>query len=169
MNAKAIKSATVEALKAELGTLEAVYNRTSIEFKNSKGEVKTCAANLIDRLGRYAGPDDAAIKQSYLDVYFKATHEARKAAEQGCEVRLSAGSSAKAGVRVSSTVKGIEASKAPVADQFAAAQKLARSIHLIRDELDRRNKVEEVKTFNAAAVEALLGKPVAGLVELKVA
>lgn len=169
MNTKQIQSATIETLKAELGTLEAVYNRTSIEFKNSKGEIKTCPANLIDRLGRYAGPDDSRVKQAYLDVYFKATHEARKAAERGCDVRLSAGSSAKAGVRVSSTVKGIEPAKAPVADQFAAAQKLAKSIHAIRDELDRRNKAEEIKTFNDAATEALLGKPVAGLVELKVA
>lgn len=157
MKAKDIASATLETLKAELGILEATYNKSEISFKNSKGETKTCPINLIDRLGRYAGPDDAKVKQAYLDVYFKSTHEAKKAADRGCDVRLSAGSSAKAGVRVTSTVKGIEEKSAPVSAQFAAAQRIAKSIHAIREEIDRRNAAEKAAELNKAVLEALMG------------
>jgi hypothetical protein len=165
MKASAIAEATIDTLKAELGTLEAVYNKSEISFKNSKGEIKTCAINLIDRLGRYAGPDDAKVKQAYLDVYFKSTHEAKKAADSGCDVRLSAGNSVKAGVRVTSTVKGIEEKSAPVSAQFAAAQKIAKSIHAIREEIDKRidrrnaaeKAAEKAAELNKAVLEALMG------------
>ena len=157
MKAKLIAEASIETLKAELGTLEAIYNKSEITFKNSKGDLKTCPINLIDRLGRYAGPDDAKVKQAYLDVYFKATHEAKKAADKGADVRLSAGNSVKAGVRVTSTVKGIEEKSAPVSAQFAAAQKIAKSIHAIREEIDKRSAAEKAAEFNKAVIEALMG------------
>src|SRR5436190_350399 len=152
MKATKVKIAdkATDVLKAELGALESTYNGATIEFRNSKGIDCTCPANLIDRLGNYAGPaDDKEAKQAYLNVYFRSTHEARKGAEAGGSVRLSVGESFK-GVRVTSTVKGLDAAKAKVSHQYAVAQKLAREIHAIRVELEARAQVER----EAAEIES---------------
>ena len=157
MKARKIKitEQAVEILKGELSTLEHTYNSAAIEFRNSKGETVACPINLIDRLGRYAGPaEDKASFAQYVAVYFRATHEATKGAKAGAECRLSAGSSARNGVRVTSTVKGLDPKKADVASQYATAQRIARDIHAIQTELARRANVEKIAADAAAAAKA---------------
>lgn len=164
-----ITEQSTETLKADLGAREAAYNNSAVEFRNSKGAEVSCPSNLIDRHGKYAGPiEDKASFEKYLAVYFRANHEAKKGALNGADVRMSAGSTMRTGVRISSTVKGIDPSKAKVGHQFAMAQRMAKEIHAIRSELEARANVERIAAETAAKaqaeasiLEALIGTPVA--------
>lgn len=157
MKARKIKitEQAVEILSAELATLESTRATSAIEFRNSKGETVVCPINLVDRLGKYAGPaEDKEAFGKYVAVYFRAEHESKKGVEKGAECRLSAGQSARNGVRVTLTVKGLDPKKADVASQYAMAQKIAKDIHAIQTELARRANVEKIAADAAAAAKA---------------
>lgn len=157
-------------LKTELGLLENRYNSGAIEFKNSKGKVVSCPANLIDRLGNYAGPDRETaegkpLHDQFMAVFFKMQDEMRKGANNGAELKAIAGSNAKAGtVRIATSARGIDVKSARVGDQVALVQKMAKKIHEIRQELDRRAAAERAAAEAAdkakelaVQLEALMG------------
>lgn len=157
---KTMKSSVIEAmsneqLQAEIGKFEASYNSVAVEFKNSKGDVVSCPANLIDRAGRFAGDraTDKAGFDKYMSAYLKVRHEAAKG-DGSASV-----SSGKETLTVRTTVRGIDHKSAKVSVQWEAAQSIAKTIYKLRTVLNERTQAENKAKFDADVLEALLGKP----------
>ena len=137
MKQAAVLAFTTEELQAEIGKFEASYNSVAVEFKNSKGDVIACPANLIDPQGRFTGDkaSDKASFDTYMATYLRVKHETAKG-----EGSASVGSG-KETLTIRTTTKGVEFKKAPVATQWHAAQTLAKTVKRLREELNNRTVV----------------------------
>jgi hypothetical protein len=146
MKQSVIEAMTNEQLQAEIGKFEASYNSSAIEFKNSKGLVVACPANLIKPDGSFAGDkeSDKASFDTYISVYLKVKHEADKAKNGSASV-----SSGKETLTIRTCSKGIEFKQGPVSTQWHAAQALAKTIHKLRAELEARTNAEKQAKVNA--------------------
>jgi uncharacterized membrane protein YqiK len=145
-------------LTTELGALQSQYNGEAIEFKNSKGEIRKLAYNRVDRLGRFIGDRETELEawDVYVAVCFRAAHEQKKSVNEGASLAVKAGHSIKMGTASASTrTSKMNAKKSTTVVALAHAQKLAKAIHDIQQELAARAEAERAKAKEAADAELL--------------
>ena len=145
MKTQKIQDREDSILTAQLSAARVEYDSGTIEFKNSKGEVRTLPYARVDRNGAFVGDRqlDTAAWGDYVAVSFRAQHEQKRSVNRGeAKLRVRCGHSTKMGVTSCGfNTSKMTASKSETVAQLAAAQKLARTIDTIQAELDRRNEI----------------------------
>lgn len=156
-----VQDRATDTLQTELGALKAEYNRRSIEFKNSKGEVRELAYNRVDRNGAFVGDRETEMSQwdAYVAVAFKAQHEQKKSVNAGeGNLAVKAGHSIKQGVASCNVrTSRMVAKGAAVTVALAHAQRMAKDIRDIETELTART--EEKQKADAELAAALMSRP----------